>query len=74
VGYGLQTVTLYIDDETLQVMAELVRVRKFPTRSELIRSAIRELLFEHMGRSMDPSEVERLPVLAKTLDKYFSQK
>ncbi|MFW9854427.1 MAG: ribbon-helix-helix domain-containing protein [Candidatus Thorarchaeota archaeon] len=70
----METVTLYVDEETLQVMAELVRIRKFPNRSELIRSAIRELLFEHMGRLMDPSEVERLPILAKTLDQYFSQK
>lgn len=70
----MQTVTLYVDDEILQVMADLVRIRKFPTRSELIRSAIRELLFERMDRSLDPSEVDPAPVLAKTLDAYFSQK
>ena len=70
----MQTVTLYMDEDTLQVMAELVRIRKFPTRSELIRSAIRSLLFEHAGQSVDSPDVDDEPALAKTLDAYFSPK
>jgi Arc/MetJ-type ribon-helix-helix transcriptional regulator len=45
----IRTVTLYVDEKDIDAMAELVRNGRFPNRSELVRSAIRELIDKHRG-------------------------
>ncbi|NHJ02138.1 MAG: ribbon-helix-helix protein, CopG family [Candidatus Heimdallarchaeota archaeon] len=43
----MRTVTLYVEEEQIDAMAELVRSGKYPNRSEFVRSAIRELIDKH---------------------------
>ncbi|UCG04670.1 MAG: ribbon-helix-helix protein, CopG family [Candidatus Heimdallarchaeota archaeon] len=42
--YEIRTVTLYVEEELIDAMAELVRNGKYPNRSEFVRSAIRDLI------------------------------
>jgi Arc/MetJ-type ribon-helix-helix transcriptional regulator len=42
--HKIRTVTLYVEEELIDAMAELVRNGKYPNRSEFVRSAIRDLI------------------------------
>ena len=60
-------VSFHIPQKMLQQIEELVRQGLFPSRSEVIRSAIRELLLKHKVQKEGPKEVENkeeeLPLL-----------
>ena len=45
----IRTVTLYIEEKDIDAIAELVRNGRYPNRSELVRTAIRELIDKHRG-------------------------
>ncbi len=45
----IRTVTLYIEEKEIDAIAELVRSGRYPNRSELVRTAIRELIDKHRG-------------------------
>jgi metal-responsive CopG/Arc/MetJ family transcriptional regulator len=45
----IRTVTLYVEEELIDAMAELVRNGKYPNRSEFVRSAIRDLIDKYQG-------------------------
>jgi prophage maintenance system killer protein len=45
----IRTVTLYVEEELIDAMAELVRNGKYPNRSEFVRSAIRDLIDKNLS-------------------------
>lgn len=46
----MRTVTVYLPEEFLNGLNELVRRKYYPSRSEIIRAAIRDLLKEEIRR------------------------
>ena len=52
----MKTVTLYVPEEFLDGLNELVRRKFYPSRSEIIRSAIRDHLKTGPTKEEEPSE------------------
>jgi len=46
----MRTVTVYLPEEFLNGLNELVRRKYYPSRSEIIRAAIRDLLKEEIRK------------------------
>ena len=42
----MKTILLYVPERDLELLNDLVKMKKYPTRSEAIRMAIKDLLWE----------------------------
>ena len=49
----MKTITSYVPEDDLNDLAELIRRKIYPSRSEIIRLALRDLLHEELPKLKD---------------------
>ncbi|MFQ5818829.1 MAG: ribbon-helix-helix domain-containing protein [Candidatus Heimdallarchaeota archaeon] len=52
----MRTVTVYVPEELIKGLTELVRLKYYPSRSETIRSALRDLLKSELPKLREVSK------------------
>ncbi|MBI0583342.1 MAG: ribbon-helix-helix protein, CopG family [Methanomassiliicoccus sp.] len=64
-GPELEKVTIRLPERYVRALDFLVKVEDFPSRSEAIRAAIRDLIYERVDLAMD--KVKKMEEAEKTL-------